>query len=205
METIAYIAPSSIGTIEAQIDMVRPYVSNEQYIRVDRPKKPGDPIPRIERDFVFAHMLRSAADNKDGKPDRLVVPTVAVLGDRRDEVTELFNALTRLGVPLVALADGLDGDKLGTEYVLKWIKALERAEGRWQRAAKAARPNKKPRKGLSTGGRPKAISQHEIDDMIRLKEVERMTWPKIEAHFAALGITIKQPTLRAYYARAKAK
>ncbi len=36
-----------------------------------------------------------------------------------------------------------------------------------------------------------------------MKQSEGMTWLKIEAHFVALGRTVKQPTLRAYYARAK--
>lgn len=206
METIAYAAPSAAGTIEYQVALLRPHVSGDQFILIDRPKKPGTPIPRVQRDFVFAHMLRTALENeKDGKPcvpDRLVVVSLDVLGESRDEVKALFRALIKLGVPLISLADGLDGNPIGAEYVVKWVDAMDRAEGRWARMRKAARPKRRVRKGTATGGRPKALSPAEIKEVVRLKEAERLTWPQIEAHFVALGRKVKSSTLRAYYAQA---
>lgn len=186
---IAYVAPSSVGTIEAQIEMVREHVPREDWIRVDRPHKDGR-LPRPERDFVFAHLLRTG--------DKLVVASVDVLGDNRADVTTLFRTLHGMGVTLVALADGLDGDEGGTEYAVRWIKALERAEGRWKRRVK----RKRRRKGEKPLGRRAALVPADYPELVRLREQQRMTWPQIEAHYAAAGRIIKQSTLRAHYDRA---
>jgi hypothetical protein len=201
LETIAYVAPSAAGTIESQIARLRPLVSEDRYVRVDRPKKKKGVLllPRTERDFVFAHMLRSAADNLDGKPDKLVVVSVDVLGDNRAEIDKFFYMLLRIRVPFIALDDGLTGELGEAEAIAKWVKALDRAEGRWERQKKAARPKRRVRKGTATGGRPKTLAPQEIKEVIRLKEVERLTWPQISAHFAALGRKVAPSTLSGYY------
>lgn len=202
METIAYVAPSSVGTIDGQIARLRPMVTEDRYILVDRPNKKGV-LSRDRRDFCFGHMLRSAVDNLDGRPDRLIVVSIDVLGDNRREVSELFSTLIRLGVPLTALDDGLDGDPTGTEYVVRWIRAMDRAEGRWERLKKEMRPKRRIRKGTETGGRPRALTPAEVKELVRLKEVEGLNWPKIKEHFASLGRKVGISTLSAHYGRAK--
>lgn len=203
MEIIAYVAPSVVVGIEQQIEQAREYGVKDKHIRVDRPKKKGGEVPRGERDFVFKDLLRSAADNIDGKPDTLFVASLDVLGDSREEVWALIKTVQGLGIPLVSVADGLEGDLAGTEYAVRLVRALERSERQIRRRKTAA--VKKPRKaraGARPAGRPAALTQEDVALVVRLRDEERKTWPEIELALKAHGCRAGQSTIRSYYTAA---
>lgn len=205
MEIIGYVAPSPVAGIEDQITRLRAAgVREDRYIRVDRPGKKGAALPRAERDFVFGHMLRRAIENPDGEPDRLAVVSLDVLADTRGEVLTLFKTLHGLGVPLVSVADGLDPDLPATEYAVRWVKALERAERRWRQHRAAQAPRKARRRPTGATGRPAALTAADVGELVTLRQVERMTWPRIKEVFRGKGCQVGESTLRRYYAEAVA-
>jgi DNA invertase Pin-like site-specific DNA recombinase len=201
-EVIAYVAPSPAATIDEQIATARKVVSDEQFIRVDRPKTKHAPLLRAQRDFVFDHLLRTAALNKDtdGKPDTLWVYSLDVLADSRAEVERLFASLVRLDIPLVSEADGLAPEVGGMEYTLRFAEALKRAEGRWARSAVRVKGLRKGgRTRQDSPGRPRKLGRSELAQLVQWVEEERLAWSAMVTRFKERGISISVDTLKRYY------
>lgn len=205
-EVIAYIAPSLVATIEEQIAAARKVVSDEGFIRVDKPKTKSAPLLRTERDFVFDHLLRTAAVNDDGKPDVLWCFSLDVIADNRAEIERLYRALVTLGVPLISESDGLSGIH-GMEYTVRYGEALRRAEHRWSRAPvrlKGLRKGSRKRDPNEVKvGRKRIIPESGLPEFLHWVEVDKLKWSAIVARYKERGIEISPDTLARYYKQLK--
>lgn len=184
---IAYVAPSVVASLDEQIARAHQVATREDWVRVDRPKKPTGPVPRAERDFVMDHLLRGG--------DRLWVYSLDVLGDSRGEILAIFRALHGLGIPLLSEVDNMDGDEKATAYAIALEKALTRAEKRCREREKLRGLKRRVLKEQKTGGRPRKLREAEITEALRLK-AEGKTWPQIAAHFAERGLRVAPVTIR---------
>lgn len=195
-EVVAYLAPSPWATIDQQRALALKVVSDERFIRVDAPKSKKAALSRDQRDFVLAHMLR--AENPDGKPDILWVHDFVVLGDSQAEAQKIWRALDGLGIPLLVHRDQLGPDVPGTQYLLRYERAMRRAGPYWRRKAEAAGRGK-PSHKAAPSGRKRSLTPAQIEDIAHMFDVQMMTWREIAAKLAERGIEVSAPTIRREY------